>query len=233
MNNTFKLSPKDISILESFVSINPSLKFLKGSKQITMSSAKPLYAEAKLSLDIPKDFHLYDVKKFLSVIHLFKEPTVEIKDKTLKITSGSNSTHYKLAAPEMITFPKSEIQSLDSLISFTLTKEMFEQIQKLARIMVQDKIMISNSKGSLALRTIFDPDVHATALNENEDGTTFELGSIDSSFSDFRYIVSLSNLNFIPGDYDIDITSRYIKFINKNVDIFYIIVFESKYSKPL
>ena len=65
-----KLSDKTINLLKNFSDINQSILFKKGNKLRTISVMKNIMAEAEIQEDFPKDFAIYDLTQFLSLIHI-------------------------------------------------------------------------------------------------------------------------------------------------------------------
>ena len=82
-----KISADTLSILKNFASINTGLVFRKGTTIKTISSNKNILAEATITEDMPQDFGIYDLNKFLTVLSLHKEePELEITSKTAVIS---------------------------------------------------------------------------------------------------------------------------------------------------
>ena len=66
-----KFDATTTQILKNFSSINPSIQFKKGNRLATISSNKTVLARASLSQEIPADFAIYDLPRFLESILLF------------------------------------------------------------------------------------------------------------------------------------------------------------------
>ena len=63
-----KLSNETMNILKNFSTINSGLFFKSGKKISTVSPSKTILAEAVLTEEFPKDFGIYDLNNFLSVL---------------------------------------------------------------------------------------------------------------------------------------------------------------------
>ena len=68
------LSEKTFNLLKNFSTINQSILFKKGNTLRTMSVMKNILAEADIEENIPQDFAIYDLVRFLNGISLFEEP---------------------------------------------------------------------------------------------------------------------------------------------------------------
>ena len=65
-----KLSDRTVNLLRNFSTINQSILFKQGTKLRTISVMKNILAEATISEELPKDFGIYDLGQFLSLIHI-------------------------------------------------------------------------------------------------------------------------------------------------------------------
>jgi len=65
-----KLSEKTLGILQNFSKINQNILIKQGKKLKTMSIMKNILAEADVTEDFDKDFGIYDLNEFLTVLSL-------------------------------------------------------------------------------------------------------------------------------------------------------------------
>lgn len=75
------LSNDTLNVLKNFATINPNLVFKPGQKLKTISESKTILATAEIVEDFPKEFGVYDLNEFLSVLSLIDNPTLEFEDK--------------------------------------------------------------------------------------------------------------------------------------------------------
>ena len=73
------LSEKTFNLLKNFSTINQSILFKKGNTLRTMSVMKNILAEADIEEEIPQDFAIYDLVRFLNGISLFEEPELDFQ----------------------------------------------------------------------------------------------------------------------------------------------------------
>ena len=121
--HTMKLSDKTFSLLKNFSAINQSILFKRGNTLRTMSVMKNILAEADIEDEIPQDFAIYDLTRFLNGISLFEEPELDFQnDSHLTIRDGkSKRTKYFFADPSVIVAPpEKSIELPTEDVSFSL-----------------------------------------------------------------------------------------------------------------
>jgi len=69
-----KLSNETLGILENFSSINPIILVRKGNQLKTISASKAVFAVADVEEEFEQQFAIYDLRKFIGCLSLFKEP---------------------------------------------------------------------------------------------------------------------------------------------------------------
>ena len=85
-----KFSQETMNVLKNFSQINQGIFFKKGDVVSTISPQKNILAEATIKESFPRDFGIYDLPNFLSVLSLSKEdPEVDFQDKQLTLI-GNN-----------------------------------------------------------------------------------------------------------------------------------------------
>ena len=141
-----QLSNDTINVLKNFGAINQGILFKKGKVLKTMSSGKNILAEVTIKEDIPTEFGIYDLNKFLSVVSLHKDnPTFEFGDKEVKIVGnkGRSKMKYRFCEPTMIvTPPEKQLAMPNPEVSFSLSAEDFDWIMKAACVICSPQISI-------------------------------------------------------------------------------------------
>jgi hypothetical protein len=123
--NDFKLSKRAISVIENFSKINPSILFRAGDVLRTVSIHTDVFGVAKLDINIPDQFGIGDVSRFLNVIRLYEDPLLNIVDgKTLVIKGkGTKKFKYTLAPEKTIATLRDDWKGpdLERIAQFNLT----------------------------------------------------------------------------------------------------------------
>lgn len=213
-----QLSKETINVLKNFGAINPGIYFRQGKVIKTMSSGKNILAEATLGEDVPTDFGIYDLNKFLSVVSLYPDtPTFQFGDKELKIVGnkGRSKISYRFCEPTMInTPPEKQLTMPTPDVSFSLSAEDFQWVMRVSSVLQSPQLAIQ-SDGSKISFFAFD--------GSDSSAHTDSLEIADGNGDKFRFIFKTEHLaKILDGGYDIQISSKGISnFKHKTVNLQY------------
>lgn len=218
-----KLSSDTLSILKNFAGINTGLVFRKGNVLKTISSNKNILAEATIAEEMPNDFGVYDLNKFLTVLSLHKEePELEINEKTAVISGlgGRSKFDYRFCDPMMInTPPVNPVRMPEVEINFELSDQDLEWILRSAGVLGSPNIAV-NSDGSTISIVAYD------ASNDSESTNQIQVGTENGN--KYRMIFKTEALKMIPGSYSVEIASSGVShFTHKTKPIQYWIAVET------
>ena len=211
-----RLSEQTVSLLKNFASINQNLQFKTGNKLKTISPQKNILVNAEIPESFPSDFAIYDLNKFLGVLSLFQDPTLEIGEKSMNVGGKVN---YVFADPSMILVPPDkELVFPEPEVSFALTNADFTQVIKAASLLGLPHICVVGNGTEITLEAT---DVNNSASDDykTEVGTTNET---------FNLVFKIENLKLYSGDYLVELTSKGIsKFSHTSKNLQYFIATES------
>ena len=219
-----QLSNDTINVLKNFGAINQGILFKKGKVLKTMSSGKNILAEVTIKEDIPTEFGIYDLNKFLSVVSLHKDnPTFEFGDKEVKIVGnkGRSKMKYRFCEPTMIvTPPEKQLAMPNPEVSFSLSAEDFDWVMKASGVLGSPQVAVE-SDGSKVTVTAFD--------SSDSSAHTDALEVSDGNGDKFRFVFKTENLTkLLNGGYDVQISSKGISnFKHKTVQLQYFISTEA------
>ena len=109
-----KLNQNTIDTLKNFAGINTNILIKEGDELSTISTMRNIFAKAKISDQFTKEFGIYDLNEFLSVLSGFNKPEVSLQDKNMLITAeGSRKTKYWYSDPSVIVSPTKEVNMPD------------------------------------------------------------------------------------------------------------------------
>ena len=213
-----QLSNDTINVLKNFGAINQGILFKKGKVLKTMSSGKNILAEVTIKEDIPTEFGIYDLNKFLSVVSLHKDnPTFEFGDKEVKIVGnkGRSKMKYRFCEPTMIvTPPEKQLAMPNPEVSFSLSAEDFDWVMKAAGVLGSPQVAVESdgSKVTILAFDSSDSSAHTDALEVS-----------DANGDKFRFIFKTEHLTkLFGGAYDVQISSKGISnFKHKTVELQY------------
>ena len=218
-----QLSTDTIKLLKNFGVINQGIYFKQGKVLKTMSSGKNILAEVTIKEEIPTNFGIYDLNKFLSVVSLHSDnPTFEFGDKEVKIVGnkGRSKIKYRFCEPSMINVPPEKQLAMPSPeVSFELSAEDFAWVMKAAGVLGSPQIAVESDGEKVNVVTL---DL------QNDSAHTESLEIANESGNKYRMIFKTENISKImPGTYEVSISSKGISnFKNKTIPLQYWITTE-------
>ena len=217
-----QLKDTTMKVLQNFASINSNLVVRKGNNIKSMTEARNVVSSATVDQEFDRDFGIYDLNEFLSVINLVDTPTLTFTEECVVIsdTTGRTKIKYFFSDPEILTSPASDVKMPDAEVNFTLDADTLGKLKRAASALGHDSLAIEPDGGSLKL-SIFD--------NNNATGNTYST-SIAGSYpegAEFKLIFNISNFKVIQGDYDVSISSKLVSlFKHSTEDLRYWIALE-------
>jgi len=212
-----KLTNETINVLKNFSTINQNLVIKEGSSISTMSAMKNIIAKATVEEKFEKEFAIYDLNEFLSAMSLFKSPTLDFGDQSVRLNEegGGSSLKYFFSDPSVVTTPKTEITMPSVDVEFTFTQDTFNAISKASAVLgVPDVVLKGPAGGDIEL-TVTD--------RKNETSNDFSIKVGDNSPNDFTYFFKVENLKLLGGDYKVQVSSKgisHFSHVNKSVEYF-------------
>ena len=217
-----QLSGDTREVLKNFSTINQNLLVKSGNTINTMSAMKNIVAKATIPDTFSDEFAIYDLHEFLSALSLFKSPSLEFTDKSVKLNEegGGSSLNYFFSDPSVVTTPKTEITMPSVDVEFVFTQDTFNQIQKASAVLGVPDVVLRGTTGGDVLLTVTD--------RKNETSNDFAIKVGDNSPSDFTHYFKVENLKLLAGDYKVEVSSKGIsRFTNMTKPIEYFIALEA------
>lgn len=212
-----KLNARTNQILKNFASINPSIMFKPGSKLSTISPGKTIMARANIDQEITSVFAIYDLSRFLGTVSLFTDPELNVHDKFMEIKQGARKLNYVFTEPSLIvTPPEKEIKLPDPEVKFTITADELQEVMKALSVLSLPEIAVVGADGKITVQAI-------DSKNPTGDIYSVEVGDTDAKF---RMIIRAENIKLLPGDYEVEISSKGLSHFSTR-DVEYWIAVES------
>ena len=198
-----KLSKHTLSMLKNFSDINMSIEIKKGNILRTVSVQKNILAQAELEEEFPQDFAIYELNRFLGAVSLFDDPEFQFNGKSANIGTNTHSVDYVYCDPSMIvTPPENNITFPEPEVKFTLSQDALSQIMKASNVLGTPEIAIEGGPHP-------NDVIRLKALDVNNDSTdTFKVVLEEKSGDKFRFVFKTENMKMIPGNYDVEISSK-------------------------
>ncbi len=200
-----ELSDNTLQILKNFSGINQNILIKQGSQLKTISEARTVLAGAKVIEEFPTNFGIYDLNEFIGVLSLVDAPRLRFEDSCVIVndSTGRSKVKYFFSSEDTLTTPQKEITMPGADVKFTLTNNILNKIKRAAATLGHEEVSISNKDNVLSLSVV---------ETSNSTSNTFSI-DIDGEFDqskNFNFILSIGNLKILPGDYDVEISSRLI-----------------------
>ena len=165
---------------------------------------------------------------FINTENKIPKPNIKFEDDNLLLrdSSGRMKVKYFYSSKESLTFPDKDVIMPEPDVSFTLEDVTFSKIKNASNAIGHDELTISGNKNMLTL---------SVSDNQNATSNNFSIDVDGISNSDnFNFVMNIPNMKIIPGDYEVNISSKLISnFKHKELDIQYWIALEksSTYEK--
>lgn len=215
-----KLSSQTIDILKNFSSINSNLVVKAGEPLATISEAKNIMAVANIVEQFSSDFGIYDLNEFISMFSLLQDPDLEFGNDSVQFKSGRTRASYRFADQSILTSPKNKINMPHSDLTVRITSDLLSQVRKAAGVLGHSIVSLNGKDGTVTL-SVVDP--------KNSSANTFSvvLDENNSQQSSFDLQFLISNLKVLPGDYEVNISSKLIShWKNETIPVQYYIALE-------
>jgi hypothetical protein len=214
------LSTDTLAILKNFSEINNNILFKPGSKLNTISAMKNILAEATITEKIDTEFGIYDLSEFLRAVELFEKPAIKINGANYAIITDEKSKQvikYFFADKSVLVTPQKGINMPDKAVAFTLKKDDFFKVQKVATTLNLPDIAI---KGNGKVISFIATD----KKNKSSNDLSLNVGETDKEFTAY---FKADNFKIISDDYDVAISKAKIShFINRSKPVQYWIALE-------
>ena len=198
-----KLSKHTLNMLKNFSDINMSIEIKEGNILRTVSVQKNILAQAEIEDSFPQDFAIYELNRFLGAVSLFDDPEFQFNGKSANIGTTKHSVDYVYCDPSMIvTPPENNITFPEPEVKFTLSQDALSQIMKASNVLGTPEIAIEGGPHP-------NDVIRLKALDVSNDSTdTFKVVLDEKSGHTFRFVFKTENMKMIPGNYDVEISSK-------------------------
>jgi len=217
-----ELSENTLNVLKNFSGINPNMMIRSGNTIKTISEARTVLSTAVVDADFPKDFGIYDLNEFMGVLQLVDTPNLKFEDDYVIVndSTGRSKVKYFYSSEETLTTPQKDITMPEANVKFKLDNETLSKLKRAASALGHTEISISGKDGVLSLSVVD---------SKNKTSNVFSIdvsGEFDNDVA-FNFILSTNNLKILPGDYEIEISSKLIsQFKHTSLDVKYWIALE-------
>jgi hypothetical protein len=194
-----QLTPETQNLLQSFAKINNSIIIKSGDTLSTISNSKAVLAKAKLNQEFPSQLSIYDLSKFLSVLSLFQEPDLDIKEKFAVISAGDKKLNFTFSDESLITQPPAkDIKFPDPEVKVDLSQETISDILKAQGVLRLPELGLVGDGKKVYLQAL-------DSKNSSADAFSIEVGSTKLKF---KVIFKAENIRLLSDNYEVSVTSK-------------------------
>ena len=216
-----KLNQTTQDILKNFSEINTNILIKPGSELNTISTMKNILAKATINDSFDREFGIYDLNEFLSVVSSLDKPELTLQEKYMTISAeGSRSkVKYFYSDPSVIVSPTKEVNMPESDVTFSLSESNLAQLQKMAAILSSPDLALIGTKDGDVVLKVCD--------KKNDTSNKFDIVVGENATANYTFYFKVENLKMISGDYDVAVSSKSIAhFTNTKLPIEYWIALE-------
>ena len=217
-----QLSDTTLDILRNYSAINQNLLIEPGNAIKTVNESRTILSTATIAESFPKEIGIYDLNEFIGAMSLVQKPTLDFKDEyiTLSDESGRASVKYFTAAKETLTKQQKTLSMPEADVKFKLDNDTFNKLKKAASTLGHKELSITAKDGVLSFSVIENQHATSNAFSIDIDGE-FKQDAV------FNFILNISNIKILAGDYDVEISSKLItQFKHKGLGVTYWIALE-------
>ena len=217
-----ELSENTLNVLRNFSGINQNIMIKSGSNIKTMSETKTVVATADVSEQFVKSFGIYNLNEFIGVMGLVDTPNLKFEDDFVIVSdsSGRSNVKYFYAAEDTLTTATKDVNMPEADVKFTFDNDTLNKLKKAAATLGHSELSIKAKDGVLSL-SVFEKQ------NATSNGFSIDIDGEFKQDAVFNFVIDISNLKLLPGDYDVEISSKLItQFKNKEIPLTYWIALE-------
>lgn len=209
------IQPLTHDILKNFSGISKSILIREGNKIRTMSPERTVFVEAVVEDVFPREFGVYDLPSFLSVLSLFPTAEIVYEDKYLQLTDGRRRTRFHYSNPRHIKAPPAgELNLPPTLMSFVLDKDEIENMLKASSVMKLTNLHIHGNRVVCKTDEGVSNDYELTIDNVDI--------AYDVDADTINAKIDIKTLRFIPGNYKVLVSSKAVVFESQDLTLKYI-----------
>lgn len=217
-----ELNDGTLQVLKNFSGINPNIMFREGNTLRTVNEAKNIIAHADLTESFPKSFGIYDLNEFIGVLSLVDTPRLKFNDEYVTVgdSTGRSKVKYFFSAEETLTLPPEKVKMPEAEVKFLLTNDTLNKLKRAASTLGHEEVSISGKDGVLSLSVVDQKNSTSNQYSIDIDGEF-------NQDSTFNIILNIGNLKILPGDYNVEVSSKLIsQFSHTELPVKYWIAFE-------
>jgi len=216
-----EINENTLEVLQNFATINQNILIRPGQDIRTISEARNILGKATLDIEFPMEFGVYNLNEFLGALSIVDKPNLDFKEQHVQIgdSSGRSKIKYFFSSPDTLTFSEKDITMPECEVKFTLDQSTIKKLKNAASTLGHKELIITGNNNLLTLTVTDSGNSTANSYSIDIDG------EYESEM--FKFILDIENLKILPGDYEVNISSKLIShFVNKEKSVQYWVALE-------
>lgn len=196
-----KLSRETIEVLKNFATINTNMVFIPGTTLKTISAIGNIYAVAEIEESFDTTFGIYDLTDFLNVHNITDNAELNIYDKYMDMSWGSNNIKYLFTDPELID--EDTLKKLNRNIKFTdsiIELNISSSVIKTASVLRSTNMAIICKDGVVKMKLMDKDNPLANSFEQVFEDVVCE--------TNMEAYIDINSLKLINGEYSLQISSK-------------------------
>ncbi len=218
---TFKLSNDTIQVIKNFSLINSGMLFNPGKVLQTLEPTKSILAYAAIEEEIPSEFAVSDLSRFLGALSMHDPASLELNivpDKYIEISSdtGSRKTTYRMTDKSNVVYPTKKLNMPTPDVSIDLTAAQIASI-------------ISDAASLGLPHVVFNGNEVVLTDVKNDASDSHRVALPDQKKSNFTAVFKVENFSKLLKnvDYKMDLSEKKIShFVSEKAKVEYFIALE-------
>lgn len=209
-----KFNQHTIDVLNNFSGIYESIILRKGNVIRTATPFLDVFASATVPDSFDREVPIHDLKKFLSVLSLFKgqDPDVTFTDSHAVITAGDKTLEYVLSDGDHIkNIPDRDPNMPEPAITFDVKAEDLSNVTKALSVLEVSELMFSADETGVSMKAL-------KSSNSSKGRYTVKFSSEPHKGAKLAVrIPKLTLMKLANDDYTVSVHEVYVKLASPNV----------------
>ena len=224
-------SDKSLILLKSLSKVNKTVFLKEGLVQRAVNPESTVVVEVVLDEELPVDFPVYDLPKFLGILNAFRGANLEFTKHYVTITSGNGwKATFAACSPELVNqvATMEKIDSAPIALAFVLESETFHTMLKAAAASEMSQIAFVDTDEGIVMKA-FNKRV------SDDIGVSVKITDSPKEKSlcvEKPFIASTTNLMIEPDSYSVKISEMgFAQFESQVLNRRYIVLTEMEPNK--
>ena len=207
-----KISKQTLAVLNNLSSLNTDFVFKEGKSQSSITSLKNRMVEVEFDETFPREFGVYDLKKFVKCISNFEDPDLIFNENFVRISDKNNEAIFSYTDKALLTHANKSINFPEPVAELSLDKESLKRLIKYSKLMEFEYLVIESDGFQAVARVQKGPNAFDNTFQVN-------LALTDQKF---KVAFTITGLELIEDDYLISISDKGVcRFKSKNSKLSY------------